>query len=413
MESGPTESNVVAPAPWDDPELLPHKPETGEYGWRFHGRSHPCTREELIERCRSTGKQYVELVWTPETNGHVPPADVPWLIEPLRDRARDDLRYNLRIDAAVLLLGILYIWYTYQRSRGNIVVPPVYLAIFLLFVIVPAAQDVWALSRLRRSFGYLAEQAASLRYSVWLGTRRIVATYFVAVALLAVWAAQIAIGTLQSLLAPDVSASIKIAGLEKEVVHQGQWWRLLTAEMLHGHWLHFGMNVLSLLAVGRLVEVHAGPVYVSTVFLFSALCASLASLYLSPAQTSVGASGAIMGLIGFLAVMGYRRRHVLPRGFMKSISFSIALTAGAGLVAHEVVDNAAHFGGLLGGALLGFIYLGRRGADADDGVAAYRMIPSVPARIAGVLSGLVLLGTACFTIWLMVQSRLKGIGPTP
>ena len=405
-------------APWDDPELLPQKPEQGEYGWRFHGRSHPCTREELIERCRSTGKQYVELVWTPETPRHVPPADVPWLIEALRDRARDDLRYNLRIDAAVLLLGVAYIWYTLRRGDF---VPPVYLAIFLLFAIVPAAQDVWALSRLRRSFGYLAEQAASLRYSVWLGTRRIVATYFVAAALLAVWAAQVAVGALASLIKPDLDHSVAAAGLVKSAVREhGEWWRLITAELLHGHWLHFVLNLLSLVAVGRLVEVHASPVYVSTVFLVSAVFASTASLFLSPAPASVGASGAIMGLIGFLFVMGYRRRRVLPRGFMKSISFSIALTAGAGLVAHQVVDNAAHLGGMLGGALLGFVYLGRRGPGTpeQDGSeatidATFRMAPSASARVAGAVSALILAAATALTIWLVLKARLQGVDVTP
>jgi membrane associated rhomboid family serine protease len=381
--------------PWDAPDIFPPKPGDSDYGWRSRGRSHPCTREELIERCRSSagGRQFVELVWTPDTPRMVPPAEVSWLVEPLRQRARADLRYNLRIDAGVLALGILYIVYM-QTRRPPADVPPLYLAVFLLFAIVPAAQDVWALSRLRRSFAYLAEQAEALRYAVWLGARRIVATYFVGGALLAVWAAQLVVGLRESFAA---------AGLDKPLVrHNGEWWRLLTAELLHGHWFHIGLNLLSLLAVGRLVEVHGSPVYLPTVFLFSAVSASLASLLLQPATTSVGASGAIMGLVGFLAVMGYRRRHALPRGFMKSISLSIALTAGAGLVAHDVVDNAAHFGGLLGGALLGFVYAGRRGE-------AHRLAPSVTARVAGWMSALLLGLATAITIWFVLQSRLRGL----
>ena len=402
MESGPTVSVTPAPgatparpAPWDAPDIFPPKPADADYGWRSRGRSHPCSREELIERCRSSaaGRQFVELVWKPDTPRMAPPAEVPWLIDPLRQRARADLRYNLRIDAYVLLLGVAYIWYMYSR-RPELRIPPLYLAVFLLFAIVPAAQDVWALSRLRRSFAYLAEQAAALRYGVWLGARRIVASYFVGGALLAVWAAQLVVG---------VPESVAAAGLDKALVRANQEpWRLLTAEFLHGHWFHVGLNLLSLLAVGRLVEVHGSPVYLPIVFLFSAVSASLASVWLQPGTTSVGASGAIMGLIGFLAVMGYRRRHALPRGFMKWISLSIALTAGAGLVAHEVVDNAAHLGGLLGGALLGLVYVGRRGE-------GYRLAPSTLARVAGWMSA-VLLGLATFlTIWLVLQSRLRGL----
>jgi membrane associated rhomboid family serine protease len=276
----------------------------------------------------------------------------------------------------------------------RVAVPPIYLAVFLLFAIVPAAQDIWALSRLRRSFAYLAEQAASLRYGVWLGGRRIVATYFVGAALVAVWAAQLVVG---------IPESVAAAGLDKALVRQEhQWWRLLTAELLHGHWFHVGLNLLSLLAVGRLVEVHGSPVYLPIVFVVSAVGASVASVWLSPGTTSVGASGAIMGMVGFLAVMGYRRRHALPRGFMKSISLSIALTAGAGLIAHEVVDNAAHFGGLFAGAVLGFVYVGRRATE-------YRLAPSTMARVAGWLSAILLAAVTGLTIWFVLQSRLRAL----
>ena len=327
----------------------------------------------------------------------VPPAEVPWLLEPLRQRARNDLRYNLRLDAGLLLLGSVYLWQWGGRSH------PFYLAMFVLFAIVPTAQDLWAITRLRRSFGYLADQAAALRYGVWLGSRRIAATYFVAASLLAVWAAQVVVGMQQSLLRIDPRPSIAAAGLVKRATRNGEWWRLLTAELLHGHWLHLVMNLLSLLAVGRLVEVHASPAHLPTVFLFSAVCASAASLAWDPTRDSVGASGAIMGMVGFLAVLGYRRRDVLPRGFMKWISLSIALTFGAGLVAHEVIDNAAHLGGLAGGALLGLVYVRRRRDEGD------RLTPSIPSRAAGGLAGLALVVVTFWTIWLVIRDRLATV----
>jgi membrane associated rhomboid family serine protease len=327
----------------------------------------------------------------------VPPAEVPWLLEALRQRARADLRHNLRLDAVLLLLGIAYLWQWGGRAE------PLALTLFVLFVIVPTAQDLWALSRLRRSFGYLAEQAAALRYGVWLGSRRIVATYFVAASLVAVWAAQVVVGMQQSLLRIDPRPSIAAAGLVKRLVRGGEWWRLLTAELLHGHWLHFGMNLVSLLAVGRLLEVHASPAHLPIVFLFSAVTASAASLWWDPMRDSVGASGAILGMVGFLAVLGYRRRDVLPRGFLKWISLSIALTAGAGLVAHDHIDNAAHAGGLLGGVLLGFVYVGRRGDETR------RLAPSVPSRVAGGMTGLALVLVTFWTIWLVLRDLLMGV----
>ncbi|CAA9392049.1 MAG: hypothetical protein AVDCRST_MAG64-2066 [uncultured Phycisphaerae bacterium] len=380
-------------APWDAPDLFPPRPDTGEYGWRAGGKAKSCTRDELVARCHAGP---VDLVWTPDEPRMVPPAEVPWLLEPLRRRARGDLRFNLRVDAVMLLAGVAYLWQWGARTQ------PLYLTMFVLFAVVPAAQDLWAVARLRRSFAYLAEQAAALRYGVWLGARRIVATYFVAASLVAVWAAQVVVAAQESLLRVNPRPSILAAGLVKPLARQGEWWRLLTAELLHGHWLHVGMNLLSLLAVGRLLEVHASPAYLPIVFLFSAVSASLASLYLSPGTTSVGASGAVMGMIGFLAVLGYRRREVLPRGFMKSISLSIALTAAAGLVAHRHIDNAAHLGGLAGGVLLGLAYAsGRRGDDE------YRLTPSRPSRLAGALAGAALAAVTFWTIWLILRVRLQ------
>jgi membrane associated rhomboid family serine protease len=399
---------LFRPAPWNAPDLFPPRPDgEGEYGWRSRGRSHPCTRENLIERCRSaaSGKQAVELVWTPDTPRLVPPAEIPWLVEPLRQRARDDLYYNLRVDVLVLAAVIAYVWYMTLRK---VTISAVFLAIFFLCAVVPAVQDIRALSRLRRSTRFLADQAAALRYGVWLGSRRIVASYFVGGAMLAVWAAQVVVGgAYRSILNPDVGPAIETAGLVKSEFHRGQWWRLFTAEMLHGHWIHFVLNLLSLLAVGRLLEVHASWVYLSTVFLFSALTASLASVWLAPATTSVGASGAIMGLVGFLAVLGYRRRDVLPRVFLKSIVLSIGLTAAAGLVAYNVIDNAAHLGGLLGGVILGVVYVGRR-SDEDE----YRLTPSHSATVAGAVSAVLLVAVTFYTIWLIIQARLQAVTPT-
>lgn len=396
--------------PWYAQDLFPPKPTDSEFGWRSNGRSHSCTRDELADQCASSKRGYVELVWTPETERMVPPAEVAWLVPSLRRRARADLWHNLRVDVEMLLLGVAYLWYAmwWARRHGQAAaLPSLYLAMFLIFVIVPSVQDAWALIRLRRSSGYLSDQASSLRYGVWLGGRRIVATYFVAAALVAVWAAQVVVGAHGSLFTIDTESAVEAAGLKPHNGSGGAW-RLLTAEMLHGHWLHFGLNLLSLLAIGRLVEVHASPVYLPTVFLVSALTASIASLYLAPGTPSIGASGAIMGLVGFLAVLAYRRRQVLPRGFLKAISLSIALTAGAGLVAHQVVDNAAHFGGLIGGIAMGFVYLTRR-SKIDRG--AFRLAPSIPARLAGYLSAFILLCVAFLTIWLVLQARLQSIPP--
>ena len=205
----------------------------------------------------------------------------------------------------------------------------------------------------------------------------------------------------------QMGGTAPVAGLAKDAVSDGELWRLLTAELLHGHPLHLLFNFLALLAVGRLVEMHGHPLYVPTVFLLSALSASVFSLYFSAAPLSVGASGGIMGLIGFLAVVGLRRRHVLPRGFLKSIALSIALTAATGLVAHHFIDNAAHAGGLLGGLMLGIVYVGWRAGEADEGPSPVHLPPSALAKIAGWISGVALVVATVATVWLLLAASQR------
>jgi membrane associated rhomboid family serine protease len=141
------------------------------------------------------------------------------------------------------------------------------------------------------------------------------------------------------------------------------------------------------------------------VFLFSALCASAFSLYLTP-TTSVGASGGIMGLIGFLAVIGLRRRHVVPRGFLRSIALSIAFTAATGLVAYHFIDNAAHLGGLVGGLMLGAVYVQsqrlRQGTAQPPGAGPVHLAPSAMARLAGWVSGVALAVATVATVVLLL-----------
>lgn len=345
-----------------------------------------CTREELIARCRAPSP-HVDLVWVPEFPRLLPPAEVPWLLEAVRDRTRQNLRYNLRHGFITLAWSVVAALYFFRGAP----LPLLAVIVFMLGVI-PIIQPALGLWRMRRDpDGYTREQAGILRYQMWLGTRRAVATSALVACLVAVFLTQWAVGT---------ERSIAIAGLVKTSVRDGQAWRLLTATLLHGHLVHLAFNLFALLALGRLVEMHGHALYLPTVFLASALAGSLASFYLTPA-TSVGASGGIMGLVGFLGVIGLRRRHVVPRGFLKSIAVSVALTAGTGLVAHHYIDNAAHGGGLLGGVVLGLVYVTRR----PDNTGDLRLAPSPLAKLAGVVSAIALIVATVATIALLIARR--------
>lgn len=349
-----------------------------------------------MARCRAA-QPHVDLVWTPEAPRLLPPGEVPWLLDAVLERTRRNLQYNVKNG-----LGLLAIWTALAvvYALGGTPIP-LLLVIVLMLGVVPVVQPAAGLWRMRKNpVGYAREQASILRYQMWLGTRRATATWALGACLIVAALAQLYVGTRYVPLGSAMGLTVPVAGLVKEKVADGEVWRLLTAALMHGHPMHFAFNFFALLALGRLVEMHGHPVYLPVVFLFAALCASTFSFYLAPAA-SVGASGGIMGLVGFLAVVGVRRRHVVPRGFMKSIALSVALTAATGLVAHQYIDNAAHAGGLVGGLMLGAAYVGRR-ATGDDRL---RLEPSPLAKVAGAISAAAVLVASVAVVWLLLRAR--------
>ena len=391
----PAPAPVPLAAPWESPALFEEKPAGWDYGYVARGVRRGCTREELLERCAASEPR-VELVWTPESPALVPPAEVPWLLDAVLVRTRRNLRYNLLNG-----LALLAIWSTMAVIYFLSGMPLSLLAVIVFMLgVVPVVQPAAGLWRLRKNpLGYVQEQAGILRYQMWLGTRRAAVTWGLGLCLIAVGAAQVYVGTRVAPLGSSMAVTVPVAGLVKPAVDAGEAWRLLTCELMHGHPLHFAFNFFALLALGRLLEMHGHPAYLPTVFLFSALCASTFSYYLTP-LTSVGASGGIMGLVGFLAVIGIRRRHVVPRGFLKSIALSVALTAGTGLVAHQFVDNAAHGGGLLGGLMLGAVYVTRRSVRP----VGLRLSPSGLGKFAGVVSAVAIAVGSAATVWLLLAA---------
>ncbi|MBA2621363.1 MAG: rhomboid family intramembrane serine protease [Acidobacteria bacterium] len=155
--------------------------------------------------------------------------------------------------------------------------------------------------------------------------------------------------------------SAAVAGLVKPlVVHRGEYWRILTAATLHGIFpLHLYFNAQALYGFGNLIERLSNRAHLTIVFLLSIVGGGFLSLFSMPDVRSIGASGGVMGLIGYAAVYGYRRRRQLPPDFLKTMLVNIAFIAAFGIIAYKIVDNFAHLGGLLTGALYGFFQIPR------------------------------------------------------
>ena len=171
------------------------------------------------------------------------------------------------------------------------------------------------------------------------------ATLMLIVALGAIFGWQLSTGALTS------EQSIIAAGaLVRERVMQGEWWRLLSATVLHGNFEHIVGNAVSLYILGMATEHAYGTRSMLGIYLASGLAGSVLSAAMSPGP-SVGASGAIFGLMGAVMVLFWRHHDALMVRD-KRIGVVIAvwafLTIAAGLVT-PMIDNAAHLGGMVGG----------------------------------------------------------------
>lgn len=149
-------------------------------------------------------------------------------------------------------------------------------------------------------------------------------------------------------------ASIHAAALVKlRVFVDGEWWRTLTTGLMHGSEIHLLFNGMALYSLGRVITALVSPSLLGAVFLATVLTGSLASLWLGPAPASVGASGGILGCLGFLLMVTVKFRRELPGYLQSSLIQSTLVVAIFGLLGSGFIDNAAHAGGFVGGIVLG------------------------------------------------------------
>jgi len=131
----------------------------------------------------------------------------------------------------------------------------------------------------------------------------------------------------------------------------GDYYRLVTGIFLHGGIFHLFFNCYSLYIVGAQIESFLGKIKFLIIYLFSGICGSLFSMMFGGDVASIGASGAIFGLLGSLVYFGYHYRVYLGNVIKSQIIPLIILNLMLGFITPGV-DNFAHIGGLIGGTLI-------------------------------------------------------------
>jgi membrane associated rhomboid family serine protease len=189
----------------------------------------------------------------------------------------------------------------------------------------------------------------------------------------------------------DVGAPLARAGaLIRPAIFAGEWWRAVAAMFLHAGPFHLFSNMYGLFVLGRFVEDLVGSLRLVVIYFLGGLAGSAASTLFGKGL-SVGASGAILGLLGAMIVLVLLRRASFAERWRRLLLWNLALVTivqiGVGFFT-QIIDNAAHIGGLLGGAAATLLFApglligdGRIGRALVRGVAALCVAVSIASLV--------------------------------
>ena len=167
-------------------------------------------------------------------------------------------------------------------------------------------------------------------------------TKFLSISLIVIFLLQELTGTLL----------VKSFALFAPLVTSGEWWRLISAGFLHGSIIHLLFNVYILWVIGSQLESIVGNIKFIIIYFVSLLGGSVASYLFSPfGSYSIGASGAIFGLMGSMLVVGRKRNLDISQ-----ITTLVAINIVIGFVLSGI-DWRAHLGGLATGAFITWVLI--------------------------------------------------------
>lgn len=401
---------------WAREDAFPEAPDG--WGWvDAKGRNHPCdSQASLIAVIRGDKDGNVNLVWSPTHRRMILPEELEGAGEALRAaRERwtrddeDDAAHRLRWFGSILALCCAFYFYQgWARATADsgfvsgmkAILGSTHSGLALLMFIIFAFIPWYQARKRKKQLGKwnetsISEIAPALRFETWLSRQKAPLTrvflaliVLVALAQLLSQAKTAGFGVVLSLL-HNWDGTIA-AGLLKDRYFGGEWWRLFTAPFLHGNILHFLMNAAALLYLGRRVEVFARWPHLVLVFLFSACIGGEASARFV-STLSVGASGGLMGWLGFLMVFETLHKGLVPLRARRRLAAGVALTALIGLIGYRYIDNAAHAGGLIAGMLYAVIVF-------PPSSSPHRPRSTVTDLVAGAAGMVVVVAAALFAV---------------
>lgn len=343
---------------WARPEVFPAKPVTGVFGFQnTKGKRIAADSLKELKKLIENSKHGVDLVWSPDSERLVSPEELTELRGVLVKRraawARNDITDGRRLS---LVMGVATFWAGYAAYSnsggdwGDVINAPtvaVTAIMLLIFGLVPWYEGHKELRKTGKRDGmYWQKEIEDARFDSWLGQHLAPFTLVLLLMMIVTVSAQwFGTGGIDW-----AGETVKKVGLLKQTSPDGDiWWRYLTAPLVHGNLVHWLMNFAGLKYLARRAEILARWPHMVMVFLISAFVGGMTTVYFMPNNPSVGASGGILGLLGFLLVFETLHKRLVPKSARKRLLAGVMMVALMGILGFSFIDNAAHAGGLLAG----------------------------------------------------------------
>lgn len=156
---------------------------------------------------------------------------------------------------------------------------------------------------------------------------------------------------------PTYGDYILLNGMQSNyMVAQGEYWRLITAMFFHADFMHILMNMFWLFVFGPELEILMGKLRFFTIYFASGLIGNVLTYVIYDVNhNSLGASGAIFGIMGAYAALIYYTRKTMPQ--LRQLILPLILVSVVMTFIQPSINVVAHLGGLFGGFVIGLFYL--------------------------------------------------------
>jgi membrane associated rhomboid family serine protease len=362
---------------WEKQIELPNKEPDIDYAYILKSDNNPikCDMETLFDIIENDKE--VKYVTTPQNDTYIIPGSDYETLQPILRKKKISIKNDLNVGLVyTFLFGGIMLLFSLTSDEGfwSDRTGKLYVLIFGIIPVLNALYELFAIRRVNQS--NYQKECSELKFDFWISQKKVIPIFIITGILALITLVQFITG---------LGDSIESVGLVKPKTLAGEYWRLLTCTLLHGSVLHILFNGAAIFVIGRIVIRITGFSYFAIVFLVSGILGSIFSLFFMPNQTSVGASGGIMGLIGFILIISIKFNDNIPRNIIKSMLNTIVLVAIIGISASDIIDNAAHGGGLIGGILIGLLLIRKQ-----KNMIPYK--PNLLINILGILSTLILIG---------------------